>query len=340
MKLNQLRFSVVGISLAAFVAGCATVAPEPTIPKRTELLPLSEDYEDEDETTRSTAAAPPPPAPAPAPAPPPPAAGGARAEALGGAPPDKFIPGCPIPWDNAKHWEVSRRCPASGDADLANVGAVAEGQTKNFLCAQGPVVDLSLAHFKNLQQFAEAKAAAEGFPLSRGRSSYIRDRTTLKSVAILGGKTIGEGTVVRLVGYILSALTMNKTPSASGESVNCHLTGAEFNDIHIDVGPHPGVDACEGIVVEMIPHFRPITWTDENVRAITRPVRIIGQLFLDNRHRIRKCNEVIKGEPKRMSLWEIHPVYALDVCKQADLAWCDPKIDSRWVSLDTLAGSH
>jgi len=163
-----------------------------------------------------------------------------------------------------------------------------------------------------------------------GRSRYISDRTTLKTVAIVDGKTIGEGTLVRLVGYVLSALTMNKSPSASGESVNCKITGADFNDIHIDIGPAPGVDPCQGIVIEMIPHFRPITWTDENVRSIAHPVRITGQLFLDNRHKIRKCGEVIPGEPKRMSLWEIHPVYALDVCKRDDLAWCDPKIGQRW----------
>lgn len=63
---------------------------------------------------------------------------------------------------------------------------------------------------------------------------------------------------------------------------------------------------------------------------------ITGPLFLDNRHNIRKCNETIPGEPKRMSLWEIHPVYGLDVCKRDDVAWCGPKIAARWVSLDTL----
>ena len=341
MKRHGIAFTLVGIFLAAFLlGGCATVPAEFEIPKRTVLLPLSEDYEDEDASTRiASAPPPPPPAPAPAPPPPPPAPGAPRAEALGGAPPDLFIPGCAIPWENAKHGEISRRCAASGNADPADIGAVAEYRAKNFLCAQEPVIDLSLAHFKTLQQFAEAKAAAEHFPLSQGRSRYITDRTTLKSVAILDGRTIGEGTLVRLVGYVLSALTMNKAPSSSGESVNCKFTGADFNDIHIDIGPRPGVDPCEGIVIEMIPHFRPATWTDENVRAIAHPVRITGQLFLDNRHKIRKCGEVIPGEPKRMSLWEIHPVYGLDVCKRDDLAWCDPKIGQRWVSLDALIGS-
>lgn len=338
MRLHEITLYVLAASTAIIFAACATVAPEPTIAIRTELLPLSEEYEADEELPPVTSAAAPAPtsplAPAPAPAPPPPGTESlARAAPMAG---DRFVPGCAIPWENSKHWEISRLCPASGEAAPENTGAVAEYKQKNNLCAGGPAIDLEFAQFKNLQQRVEAKAAAEHLPLSQGRKTYIRDRATLKSVSVQGGKPIGEGTLVTLVGYVLSALTMNKNPSSSGESVNCSFRGAEFNDIHIEIGPRHDADGCEGIVVEMIPHFRPATWTDENVRSIAHPVRVAGPLFLDNRHRIRRCGETIPGEPKRMSLWEIHPVYRLDVCKRDDIAWCDPKINARWKSLDSL----
>src|SRR6266496_5597123 len=107
MKLHRMGFTVVCAWLAASIlAGCVSVPPEPQIPKRTELLPLSEEYADEDEESRALAAARPSPgplpAPAPAPAPPPPAAAAPAAELLGGAGPlagDRFISGCAIPWE-------------------------------------------------------------------------------------------------------------------------------------------------------------------------------------------------------------------------------------------------
>ncbi len=68
---------------------------------------------------------------------------------------------------------------------------------------------------------------------------------------------------------------MNKSDSGSGESVNCYWLGADYNDIHIDIGPRAHVDPCEGIVVEMIP-----TVTDFRlaVMALASPIPMANYL--------------------------------------------------------------
>ena len=45
---------------------------------------------------------------------------------------------------------------------------------------------------------------------------------------------------------------------------------------------------------------------------------------------------LVGESPQRISLWEIHPVYALDVCSNMDPAQCDVASDSAtvWMSYD------
>src|SRR5205814_9986845 len=121
----------------------------------------------------------------------------------------------------------------------------------------------------------------------------------------------------------------------AGAGVNCKQPGPMRNDIHIDIGAAPGAKACDGIVAEMIPHYRPTKWTDTNLRKLASvPVRMSGHLFFDSRHNISTCSKPSPGDPPRISLWEIHPVYAVDVCKFSSLSKCGITNDSAWISLD------
>jgi hypothetical protein len=38
----------------------------------------------------------------------------------------------------------------------------------------------------------------------------------------------------------------------------------------------------------------------------------------------------IGGQPKRFSLWEIHPVTSVKVCKKIKISQCDPDRASDW----------
>jgi hypothetical protein len=58
---------------------------------------------------------------------------------------------------------------------------------------------------------------------------------------------------------------------------------------------------------------------------------IEGGLFYDNLHFANAdANNPMQGQPKRFSLWEIHPVTSLKVCKKRTVSQCDPDRASDW----------
>jgi hypothetical protein len=65
---------------------------------------------------------------------------------------------------------------------------------------------------------------------------------------------------------------------------------------------------------------------------IERPVRITGPLFFDSSH--QPCRDGKRPNPKRISVWEIHPIYQFEVCKNKALTACDVGNDSQWIPLD------
>jgi hypothetical protein len=109
-----------------------------------------------------------------------------------------------------------------------------------------------------------------------------------------------------------------------------------YTTTHIALADTASKPACAGIVAEMIPHLRPTTWTPDNLqRTQGRPVRITGQLFLDSRHHTRLCNDTQNSvDPPRVSFWEIHPVYAVDVCTAQEPADCQDTHAAIWKPLD------
>ena len=82
----------------------------------------------------------------------------------------------------------------------------------------------------------------------------------------------------------------------------------------------------------MVPHHRPDLWTQENVEKVHNaklPVRVTGQLYFDSSHfPCANGQGAGEGNPKRVSLWEIHPIYQFEVCTGD----CDGA--GKWVALD------
>jgi hypothetical protein len=81
----------------------------------------------------------------------------------------------------------------------------------------------------------------------------------------------------------------------------------------------------------MIPQDRPAQWNSANVEKLRGKLLLIeGGLFYDNLHFANgDAANPLPNQPKRFSLWEIHPVVSVKVCQNAD-GQCDPSRDSDW----------
>jgi len=59
------------------------------------------------------------------------------------------------------------------------------------------------------------------------------------------------------------------------------------------------------------------------IRQIARDqlqVLVRGQLMYDNKHVVNKDPQHDNGQPKRFSLWEVHPVTEFYVCRRTSCA--------------------
>lgn len=127
-----------------------------------------------------------------------------------------------------------------------------------------------------------------------------------------------EGRPVQVEGYL--AGVKNEGP----ESPNCHGADADRRDWHLWLSDVPGPERAASVVVETTPPVRARHpgWTLAALRAAARvgaPARVSGWLLLDEEH-----PEQIGRT--RGTLWEVHPVLALDVQR-----------GGRWVPLDAAA---
>ena len=191
------------------------------------------------------------------------------------------------------------------------------------------------------------------------------DRNPLKNIArTAAGASVGEGTVVVLEAkvhhakYSNSKFDLHKLPNgtlehSTGESVNCKgvpdagaSSEIDRNDIHI-VLVAPGVtDECKSVTAEISPHFRPESWrhfhnqgpnqkgekVSDVVKGVNfaqfKAVRITGPLFYDASH--TACTPGHSTSPPRRSIWEIHPVYKLEVQKSS----------GQWISFEQFMNAH
>lgn len=254
-------------------------------------------------------------------------------------------PGCKLPFaDIAPPTDSFAKCSNCGVVSASAKGPgvmakAAESSAKNNFCADTSAK--TTVDFQTLRAM-QAKAVDK---------NNLGDRHVLRGfLSLPDGKFVGEGSVVRLKAWILGA---HVSDCPSGEAVNCALSGFANNDIHIplldpSVAAGRQQDECTSVTAEMSPHFRPGAWSQIDLKTpVHNVVRVTGPLFFDNSHtpcaapydKTSPINK--KNTPYRSSLWEIHPVYRLEVCSAADPNQCDVNSDNaatwiaydRWVSL-------
>ena len=160
------------------------------------------------------------------------------------------------------------------------------------------------------------------------------DRQKLRGLSTPHGQ-VSERALVAVAGYIKIARA-----ETGGEAVNCHLRGADNNDFHIALVRAPTDDEHRAIVVETTPQERPAGWTLPRLTTVANEARLVlvrGQLLYDSKHDVNgDPSHDIRGQPKRFSLWEIHPVTEFHVCF-AQNQHCDPQdINSGWQALANL----
>jgi hypothetical protein len=247
---------------------------------------------------------------------------------------DDFKLTCTLPFDRiAVKPDPFIACGNTGSRENGaplDAAKMRQANAKNNLCAD-PSDPLTV----DFEILAEMQAQ------SPAKHTLKHSRDSLHAFFLLSGTKIGEGDVVRILAFVLNA---HLSDCEEGEDVNCQTAGFASNDMHIPLmdptKPNPRKrPECTSVVAEMIPHFRPAAWSLIDLRTpVKNPVRVTGPLFYDDSHEpcIMAGGTLVGEEPKRISLWEIHPVYALDVCASTDPAKCDVSSDGAavWTPYD------
>jgi len=256
------------------------------------------------------------------------------------APAEDFQPGCALPFDSIKAAHpIDHLCPLTrGNVPdppvAANDAAHAlQNERKNNFCATGGPALVTFFSFKKLQQKLDQKTPDAKHWM---RTNLPADRSVLSDVyTTSGGDTLGEGSVVRFAAWVMM-LRGN-----SVESCNCETSGKnEDTDIHvvlISSSDRENTAECSSVTAEVSPHLRPEIWDAHNLLlANAHPLRFTGQLFYDAAHRPCSGNPPTAASqtPARVSSWEVHPVYAIDVCKKKSLQKCKANDESAWTPLD------
>ncbi|HVO80413.1 MAG TPA: hypothetical protein VMT28_06770 [Terriglobales bacterium] len=240
-----------------------------------------------------------------------------------------MVVACTLPFDSIKqHHPIDDTCGPNGKAKPDSAQA-AQNQAKNNFCATGEPVNIDFDVLHQLQKDAENQQ------ISFGSDAQIpKDRSVLRSLPTKVG-LIGEGTVGRIVAFVIKARYSN-VGKGKGESVNCKLTKREDNDIHIVLGEKSNQDdECSSVTAEMSPHFRPEVWDPSLlVNNNAHLYRFTGQIFFDASH--KPCSGGT-GSPKRSSIWELHPVYKVEICLDPNNN-CKVDSEENWVDFSDRVG--
>ena len=221
---------------------------------------------------------------------------------------------------------------------------------KNNLCA--PANKITPVTLKTFAELGDASTNEPSIPKGEPPPSRAKLANIIK---LSDGTKLGEGKTVTFVGFVLDARHSNvdkdnPLTKGNGESVQCNLLGCAYNDIHITLAEDPNEKAlCNTIVAEIIPHYRPPAWDlfdspDYAGFLKTHPVKISGQLFFDGSHVPCTKNGKAGFNPardnakdfERLALWEIHPIYAIDVCKHAEKSQCRMADKTAWFPFTEL----
>lgn len=228
-------------------------------------------------------------------------------------------------------------CTPIGCAKKGTPHAIFNELKRRTTDAAGAAITRDTARAVTFEDLRALQAAADAaLPDAKELTRSQRDR--LVSLSVASG-TLGEGTGVKLIGFIAPD---HGTPSSGAhpggvESVNCRLAKPEDRDVHIPIVARPEQPECEGVVVEPIPQTRAEhpSWTTGPMRQLAHQkklVMFVGPLFWDNEHEVNPdCGHLKSGQPKRMSLWEIHPVTELYVC---DSGACTANDHAGWRKVD------
>jgi hypothetical protein len=232
-----------------------------------------------------------------------------------------FGQSCPSPsFPSLTATPIDGKCGNDGNGGAES----SQNEAKNNFCASG-TNPITIAQMKSLQGKVESDKSIpfgneDTHPLSSAPGPAT-DRSALVA--------LGEGNEVALTGFVKIA------GQEGSESVNCGKNVPNedpYHDIHVSIVTSPGQAECSGVVVEMIPHHRPASWTPDLVNQVAkaqRPVRVTGQLMFDSSHTPCINGKAVKGDPARTSLWEVHPIYKFEVCGQGDCS-----SDTGWVALE------
>jgi hypothetical protein len=216
-------------------------------------------------------------------------------------------------------------CPAFGCAVDGTPEAAA-----NRLRNRPPATILGAVHhlrtveaFEHLQKCVRLQ---QGLP--------IGDRKPFQKGFCEESRNIGEGVLVDIYGFIVGTPRIRRRDPAS-----CLLIGLHNNSFRINIAQLADDPEFDSILVEMTPIGRDNRlWSLEKLRSLRGSrVHVTGQLFYDNKHFVNADpDDVIAGEPKRMSLWEIHPVTDFEVCQEQDQTACLDKPGPQWTKLERV----
>ena len=223
-------------------------------------------------------------------------------------------------------------CPTDPSAPCPDIGCVKNQaeelrhKAKRNASRTGRITPLAISSFETLQTRARDAVGEDADLLAD-------DRDLLRNLPV-GDARVSEGSRVLVTGYVVGEPRPNKK-----ETVNCNFTGELNNDYHIPIATRPStgnhkLDEYRSIVVEMIPQDRPDGWTDEKLKKIRDAklmVKVEGRLFYDDLHQVNKTpRRPVGGEPRRFSIWEVHPVTEFWVCKKKR---CVAKNANEWITL-------
>jgi len=231
-----------------------------------------------------------------------------------------IVQSCSTPHFPAVATPIDSACGLAGSGGAETT----QNDAKNNFCAPDPpkpvlLTDMVALQAKVQQDSSIAFGNTRQHPLS-SEAGPQQDRSPLVA--------LGEGDEVVIQGYVLIAR------QEGAESVNCGKQVPNepvYHDIHISLVQNPGDAECSGIVVEMTPHHRPEAWTPALVNEVANaklPVRVTGQRMFDSSHSPCTNGGAIQGDPKRASLWEVHPIYKFEVCPQGNCS------SGGWVPLE------
>lgn len=232
---------------------------------------------------------------------------------------------------------VDNTCAITGDATTD--GDKAQDRLKNNLCANGPTPVITMNELTALQHAVDATGVTYGNEHEGDGGGPPADRSTLFTKLPAGSPK--EGDLVSFIGYIV------EVKPGSSETVDCNCTEADAIDVHIAVADHlldlqtdpanatneqkhevtvkNDAELCtNSFVVETIPHKRPVALEQKAIEPLRgkKIVKITGPLLFDASH--KPCNGTTPGtgDPARVTVFEIHPVYDIEICSQSAMTQC------------------